>query len=47
MTQPGDPRRVNVILELIDHTVAIAELNDRDDLVQRLARARARISTKN
>jgi replication fork clamp-binding protein CrfC len=43
VTQPGDPRRVNVILELIDHTVAIAELNDRDDLVQRLARARARI----
>ena len=43
MTQPGDPRRVNVILELIDHTVAIAELNDRNDLVQRLARARARI----
>jgi len=32
-----------VILELIDHTVAIAELNDRNDLVQRLARARARI----
>ena len=43
MTPPGDPRRVNVILELIDHTVAIAELNDRNDLVQRLARARARI----
>jgi replication fork clamp-binding protein CrfC len=43
VTQPGDPRRVNVILELIDHTVAIAELNDRNDLVQRLARARARI----
>ena len=43
MTQPGDPRRANVILELIDHTVAIAELNDRNDLVQRLARARARI----
>jgi replication fork clamp-binding protein CrfC len=42
VTQPGDPRQVNVILELIDHTVAIAELNDRDDLVQRLARARAR-----
>jgi replication fork clamp-binding protein CrfC len=43
VTQPGDPRRVNVILELIDHTVAIAELNDRNDLVQRLARTRARI----
>jgi len=43
VTQPGDPRRANVILELIDHTVAIAELNDRNDLVQRLARARARI----
>jgi replication fork clamp-binding protein CrfC len=43
VTQPGDPRRVKVILELIDHTVAIAELNDRNDLEQRLARARARI----
>lgn len=44
MTQPSDPRRVGVIVELIDHTVAIAELNDRDDLAQRLARARERIT---
>ena len=43
MTQPGDPRRVSVILELIDHTIAIAELNDRTDLAQRLARSRERI----
>jgi replication fork clamp-binding protein CrfC len=43
VTQPDDPRRVNVIVELIDHTIAIAELNDRDDLAQRLARARERI----
>jgi replication fork clamp-binding protein CrfC len=32
-----------VIVELIDHTIAIAELNDRDDLAQRLVRARGRI----
>ncbi|WP_077077867.1 dynamin-like GTPase family protein [Mycobacterium numidiamassiliense] len=44
MTQPSDPRRVGVIVELIDHTMAIAELNDRDDLAQRLARARERIT---
>ena len=43
MTQPSDPRRVGVIVELIDHTVAIAELNDRGDLASRLARARERI----
>jgi replication fork clamp-binding protein CrfC len=43
VTQPGDPRRVSVILELIDHTIAIAELNDRTDLAQRLARSRERI----
>jgi replication fork clamp-binding protein CrfC len=44
VTQPSDPRRVGVIVELIDHTVAIAELNDRDDLAQRLVRARERIT---
>ena len=44
MTQPDDPRRVGVIVELIDHTVAIAELNDRADLAQRLTRARERIT---
>ncbi|OBA75458.1 Isoniazid-inducible protein iniA [Mycobacterium sp. 1554424.7] len=43
MTQPDDPRRVGVIVELIDHTVAIAELNNRGDLAQRLTRARERI----
>jgi replication fork clamp-binding protein CrfC len=33
-----------VIVELIDHTIAIAELNDRNDLAERLARARDRIT---
>jgi replication fork clamp-binding protein CrfC len=32
-----------VIVELIDHTIAIAELNDRTDLARRLTRARERI----
>jgi len=44
VTQAGDPRRVNVIVELIDHTIAIADLNERGDLVQRLTRARRRIT---
>ncbi len=45
MTQPQqDPRRVKVIVELIDHTSAIAELNDRGDLVARLAVAKERIT---
>src|SRR6201991_149147 len=44
VTQPSDPRRVSVIVELIDHTIAIAELNERNDLAQRLARARERIT---
>jgi replication fork clamp-binding protein CrfC len=43
VTQPSDPRRVGVIVELIDHTIAIAELNDRKDLAQRLVRGRERI----
>ncbi|ORW93853.1 dynamin-like GTPase family protein [Mycobacterium szulgai] len=43
MNQPDDPRRVSVIVELIDHTMAIGKLNDRGDLVQRLTRARERI----
>jgi len=42
--QAPDPRRVKVIVELIDHTSTIAELNDRADLRQRLAVARERIS---
>src|ERR1700754_2055063 len=44
VTQPSDPRRVSVIVELIDHTIAIAELNERNDLAQRLSRARERIT---
>ncbi|BAV43350.1 isoniazid-induced dynamin-like GTPase IniA [Mycobacterium ulcerans] len=44
MTQPDDPRRVGVVVELIDHTIAIAELNERNDLVGRLRRARQRIT---
>ncbi len=44
MTQPEDPRRVKVIVELIDHTSAIADLNDRGDLKGRLAVARTRIT---
>ncbi len=44
MTQPDDPRRVKVIVELIDHTGAIADLNDRGDLRQRLMIAKERIN---
>jgi len=43
VAQPDDPRRVRVIVELIEHTSAIAELNDRGDLVARLAVAKERI----
>lgn len=43
VAQPDDPRRVGVIVELIDHTIAIADLYERTDLAQRLARARMRI----
>ena len=43
MTEPDDPRRARVIVELIDHTSAIADLNDRGDLVARLAVAKERI----
>ncbi|WP_176562309.1 dynamin-like GTPase family protein [Mycolicibacterium palauense] len=39
-----DPRPVKVIVELIDHTAAIADLHDRGDLRQRLDVARARIT---
>ena len=28
MTQPNDPRKVKVIVELIDHTSKIADAND-------------------
>ena len=44
MTQPSDPRKVKVILELIDHTKKIAETNERGDLAERLDRARVRIA---
>ena len=29
MTQPNDPRKVKVIVELIDHSTKIAEAQDR------------------
>ena len=44
MTQPDDPRRVKVIVELIDHTARIADLNERGDLRTRLDVARTRIT---
>ena len=44
MTQTNDPRKVKVIVELIDHTSKIAEAQDRGDLVERMANAKARIS---
>ena len=44
MTQPDDPRRVKVIVELIDHTARIADLNERGDLRTRLDIARTRIT---
>lgn len=44
MTQPDDPRRVKVIVELIDHTSRIADANNRPDLRRRLEVARDRIS---
>ena len=44
MSQPQDRRLSPVIVELIDHTRAIAELNDRADLAARLEAARERIT---
>ena len=44
MTQTNDPRKVKVIVELIDHTSKIAEAQDRGDLVERMAKAKERIS---
>jgi replication fork clamp-binding protein CrfC len=44
MTQPNDPRKVKVIVELIDHASKIAAANDRADLVERLGVAKVRIS---
>ena len=37
MTQTNDPRKVKVIVELIDHASKIAETQDRGDLVERMA----------
>ena len=44
MTQPNDPRKVKVIVELIEHASKIAEIQERGDLVERMAKAQARIS---
>src|SRR5215813_13571788 len=44
MTQPNDPRKVKVIVELIDHASKIAETQERGDLVERMARAKERIN---
>lgn len=44
MTQTDDPRKVKVIVELIDHTSKIAEAQDRGDLAERMAKAKVRIS---
>ncbi|MFN8072428.1 MAG: dynamin-like GTPase family protein [Mycobacterium sp.] len=44
MSQPQDRRQVPVIVELIDHTRAIADLNERADLSARLSAARERIT---
>ena len=45
MTQPAnDPRKVKVIVELIDHTSKIADTNERGDLVERLRVAKERIT---
>lgn len=44
MSQPQDRRQLPVIVELIDHTRAIADLNDRADLSARLSAARERIT---
>jgi len=44
VNQPQDRRQVGVIVELIDHTRTIADLNDRADLSARLAAARERIT---
>lgn len=45
MTQPNEPaKQIKVIVELIDHTSKIADANDRGDLVERLAAAKARIT---
>jgi replication fork clamp-binding protein CrfC len=44
VTKPQDRRQVGVIVELIDHTRSIAELNGRADLSARLSAASGRIT---
>jgi replication fork clamp-binding protein CrfC len=44
VTQPSDPRQIRVIVELIEHTRKVAQTNHRDDLMDRLAAARDRIT---
>lgn len=44
VNQSQDRRQVGVIVELIDHTRSIADLNDRADVSARLAAARDRIT---
>jgi replication fork clamp-binding protein CrfC len=44
MAQQTDQRKVKVIVELIDHTSKIADLNERGDLAERLKVAKARIT---
>ncbi|MCV7290847.1 dynamin-like GTPase family protein [Mycolicibacterium wolinskyi] len=44
MTQPNDPRKVKVIVELIDYASKIAAAKDRNDLVERLRAAKVRIN---
>ncbi|VEG46181.1 dynamin family protein [Mycolicibacterium flavescens] len=44
-TSAGEPaKQTRVIVELIDHTSRIADANDRADLVERLAKAKDRIT---
>ncbi len=44
MTQASDPRKVMVVVELIEHSTKIAAFYDRGDLVDRLDRAKERIT---
>ena len=45
MTQPAnDPRKVKVLVELIDHSTKIAAARERNDLVERLRLTKVRIS---
>src|SRR4051812_27394173 len=44
MTQPNDPRKGKGIVEMIDHARKIPEIQERGDLVERMAKAKDRIS---